>query len=236
MSDNQTPEDEGASPYWDYPIVHEGEQQDGYEWIGVTGGAGYGTPRVYDPQSRVIYEGDFDEDEEHVQVVETDLRELGDDDTLGDHVAAVGEEHGWTWLSEFAHEHMDTSDHPGTNVIDREFERRNLLDDADADLGFFGSYTYRDDDGRVHTLEREFEVYTDESRRTQAGQPVAVVEESFLTAEAPDEERRAGDAELESQTRREIPVGVDPDAGDAEIEAFCEEWHEANPEPISRTE
>ncbi|WP_225333286.1 hypothetical protein [Halomicrobium urmianum] len=235
MSDNQTPEDEETTHYRDYPIVYQGQRRDDFEWIGVGGGAGFGNPRVYDPDDHAVYRAEVDEDAGHATVDEAERRDLDENETLGDAVAEFGEEHGWTWLSDFAHDHMDTSDHPGTNVIDREFQRRNLAESADADVGFFGSYTYRDDDGRVHTLEREFEVHTDESRRTQTGQPVAVVEEAYLTAEEPNEESRAGDAELESRTRREVPVDVDPDAGVAEIAAFCEEWHEANPEPISRT-
>ena len=218
-----------------YPIVHEDERRGDLEWIGLGANAGAGAPRVYDPGNDTVFGGSFDEAEGRVHLDESDRRQLEDDETIGDYVAEVSAEHGWTWLSEFAHDHLETTGHDAhMDVIDATFDRRNVAEDADYDLGFSGSFTYRDDDGRVHTLERKFDVYTDEAHRTEADQPIAVVDERYLTAEEPNAESRAGDATLESENRREVAVDVDPDTGAelATIDEFCREWHEAHPEPL----
>lgn len=233
MSDNpqRTTGDDEAG----HPIVHENERRGDLEWIGLGTNSGAGAPRVYDPKKDTVFGGSFDEEEGQVHVDESERRPLDDDETLGEYIAEVGDDHGWAWLSEFAHEHLETTGHDAhMDVIDATFDRENVANDADYDVGFFGSFTYRDDDGRVHTLEREFEVYTDESYRTEADQPVAVVEERFLTANGPEAESRVGDAELEQKNRREIAVDVDPDTGAelATIDEFCREWHEAHPEPL----
>lgn len=218
-----------------YPIIHENERRSDLEWIGLGASSGAGAPRVYDPENDTIFEARFDEDEEEVHVDESETRQLEDDETIGDYVAEVGDDLGWTWLSGFAHDHLETTGHDAhMDVIDATFDRRNVATDADYDVGFLGSFTYRDDDGRVHTLEREFDVYTDEAYRTQADQPVAVVEERYLTAQDPNAESRAGDAVMDAKTRREIAVDADPDTGAelATIDEFCREWHEAHPEPL----
>lgn len=237
MSDNsqRTASDDGRVGY---PVIHENERRDDLEWVGIGANSGAGAPRVYDPKNDTVFGGTVDEDEERVRVDESEKRELADDETVGDYVAEVGDDLGWTWLSDFAHGHLETTGHDAhMDVIDATFDRRNLPSDVEYELGFFGSFTYRDEDGRVHTLEREFDVYTDESHRTEANQPVAVVEERYLTAREPDAESRAGDADLEERTSREIAVDVDPDTGSelATIDEFCREWHEAHPEPLEST-
>lgn len=227
-NDSRTPADDG---YTEYSIIHGDEERTDLEWVGV----GPGAPRVFDRQSEVIYGGEIDEDEREVRVDEDERRELDDEETLGDYVAEVGDDLGWTWLSSFAHDNLETTGHEAhMDVIDAKFDRRNVVDDADYDVGFFGSFTYRDDDGRVHTLERQFDVYTDDASRTGADQPVVVVEEAYLTAADDNPESRVGDADLEGKTRREFPVDVDPDAEDerAAIHEFCREWHESHPEPM----
>ncbi len=226
-------------PYEEYEIVRESERTDDVRWIGIGEGSSMAAPWMYDENEGAVYPGEVDDEEEVVRVNEEERRELDEDETLGDHLVELGDEHGWTWLSEFAHENMETTDHDAhLDVVDVEFDRRNVADGAEYDLGFFGSFTYRDDDGRVHTLERQFDVYTDESRRTETDRPVAVVEETYLTAKEPQEQRRAGDAEREGQTSRELPIDVDPDAVDerAAIQERVEEWHEAHPEPLESPE
>lgn len=221
-----------------YPIVFGDERREDLEWIGFSRSSGTRSPRVYDPENDAVYEGTFDEDEKRVSVDEGDRRDLDDEETVGDYVAEVGDDLGWHWLSAFAHDHLETTGHEAhLDVIDATFDRRNVAAEADYDLGFVGTFTYRDDDGRVHTLERQFDVYTDESRRTQADQPVAVVEERYLTATDPEAESRAGDAEMEGRSRREVAVDADPDTGAelATIDEFCREWHEAHPEPLEST-
>lgn len=233
MSDN--PHRTAGDDEMGYPIIHENERRGDLEWIGLGARSGAGAPRVYDPKNDTVFGARFDEDHEQVHVDESEKRQLEDDETIGDYVAEVADDIGWNWLSEFAHDQLETTGHDAhMDVIDATFDRRNVAADADYDVGFFGSFTYRDDDGRIHTLEREFDVYTDEAHRSQANQPVAVIDETYLTATEPNEDRRAGDAAVESQTRREIPVDVDPDTGAelATIDEFCREWHEAHPEPL----
>lgn len=218
--------------YRDYPFVINGEEREELEWVGVAPGANYGVPQAYDPEEQAVYKGEVDEEAEHIRIDEEGKRHLDEDETLGDHVESMAEEHGWTWLSEFAHDHLETTEHEaGLHVIHSEFNKRNVSDDADYDLGYFGSFTFRDDDGRVHTLERQFNVYHDDGDRTGTGQPRAVLKETLLTAEAPDEERRAGDAELDAEDSREVRLDIEPGAGDAAIQTAVKEWHEAHPEP-----
>ena len=222
-------------PYEEYEIVREREKTDDVRWIGIGEGSSMAAPWMYDENEGAMYPGEVDDEERIVRVNENERRDLDENETLGDRVAEIGDDHGWHWLSEFAHENLETTDHDAhMDVIDAKFDRRNVADDADYDVGFFGSFTYRDDDGRVHTLEREFQVFTDEAHRTETDMPVAVVEETYLTAEEPMADRRAGDAELENQTSRELPIEIDPDAADelVAIHEFCEEWHESHPEPM----
>lgn len=231
----ENPQPRPDDPYDEYPFVHQGEEREDLEWIGVGNGTEFGTPVVYEPETHSVYEAEFDPDEERVNVDESEDRQLEEDESIGGYVAEVGDDLGWNWLSEFAHDHLENTGHDAhLDVIDATFERRNVAETADHDLGFYGDFTYRDDDGRVHTLERQFDVFTDEAHRTEIDQPVAVVRETYLTAEEPGTERRAGDAEMEGQTRRELPVDVDPDTGAelATIDEFCREWHEAHPEPL----
>lgn len=233
MAENPHPRPD--DPDGEYPFVHRGENREDLEWIGVGDGPGLGTPVVYEPENHSVYEAEFDQEAEHVRVDESEKRELDEGESIRDVVAEVGDELGWTWLSAFAHDDLETTGHDAhLDVIDAAFERRNVPESADYDLGFYGDFTYRDDDGRVHTLERRFDVFTDEAHRTETDQPVAVVRETYLTAADPRAESRAGDAEKEGQTRREIPVDVDPDTGAelATIDEFCREWHEAHPEPF----
>lgn len=224
--------DSGGVPdgdYDEYAIRHDDDTQYNFEWLGLGYGAGYRTARVFEPDTERVYEGEIDDEEQHIRLDEDEAHELDEDETIGDYIARVGNDLGWAWLSEFAHDNLETTGHDASmDVIDATFDRRNVADDADFDAGFFGSYTYRDDDGHVHTLEREFDVYTDED------QPVVSVEEVFLSAIEPDAESRAGDAAVEARTSREIPCDVGPNQTEdlAAIDEFCREWHQSHPDPL----
>ena len=108
-----------------------------------------------------------------------------------------------------------------------EFERRVVPDDAAYEDAFWGSHTYDDDTGRVHTIERLFEVYTD-SEHGETENPVVAIEETHLVAEEPREETRAGDAEQVDQTTHEAVIDVDSDQATVSVMDWCEEWHESH--------
>ena len=108
-----------------------------------------------------------------------------------------------------------------------EFERRVVPDDAEHEDAFWGSYTYDDETGRVHTVERMFTVYADPERR-ENDNPVVAIEETHLVAEAPEEETRAGDADQIDKTTHQEVIDVDPDHEEASVMDWCKDWHESH--------
>lgn len=222
--------------YDDSPVIRSdnGGPTSDHEIIGYTFGGGHGNPRVLEPDTNTVYGAELNEEEGHVRIDENDAYELGEDETLGDYITSVGDDLGWTWLSSFARDTLETTGHDAhMDVIDTAFDRRIVSDSADYAAGFSGSFTYRDRDGHVHTLERQFDVYTDERHRTESGQPVALVKESYLTSEQTETDGRAGATKKEGQNRREIPIKIESDTGGelAAIHEFCREWHETRPTP-----
>ena len=108
-----------------------------------------------------------------------------------------------------------------------EFERRLVPDDAEYEDAFWGSYTYDDETGRVHTIERMFKVYADYEHR-ENDNPVVVIEETHLVAEPPQEETRAGDADQVDQTTQEVIPDVNSDYEEVAVMEWCEDWHESH--------
>jgi|GEM_PF-1801879 len=220
-------------------------QLDDVEWVGATVAGTGGAAYVYAPESETVHRGRYDPDADRV-VVEDEGRAVGEDETLGDHLVDIGDDHDWGWLSSFAREHMDTPDHdpddstgghllpPGFDYEATEFQQRNLVDDADEDAAFFGSHTFADDTDRVHVLEREFAVTADEAD----DRADVHVEERYLVAAAPREEDRAGDADIVDEREYDLALDVDPDervwVNDAE--GLLQEWHRRHLAPPEREE
>ncbi|MFC7196047.1 hypothetical protein ACFQL4_17735 [Halosimplex aquaticum] len=203
--ERETPEDE------------ENEQLEDVEWVGVGGMGASGNAFFYASQEDTVHRGRYDPDNDRV-VVEEDGRAVDEDESLGDHLVDIGEEHDWHWLSSFARDHLDTPEHdddhptsghllpPGFDHEYTEFQQRNLAESADVDAAFWGSHTFADETDRVHVLEREFGIRGDE-----VDDEVDVhVEERYLVAEEPREEDRAGDADLVEDREYDLALDVQP--------------------------
>ncbi|WP_436929634.1 hypothetical protein [Halosimplex halobium] len=231
------------------PATEEGEPErmDDVEWIGMApSGAGSDSAYIYEPENDTVHEGRFDRESGRVVLDEDgERRELDEEETLGDHLVDIAEGHDWGWLSSFAREHMDTPDHdpddptaghhlpPGFDHEATEFQRRNLVDDADEDAAFFGSHTFADDTDRVHVLEREFGVTAEGADGAEVH-----VEERYLVAEEPREEDRAGNADLVEEREYNLGLDVDPDEGTwvNDAEGLLREWHRRHLAPPEREE
>ena len=208
-------------------------------WIGL---AGQTKPYVYDPGGKVVYEGELDEEEERVILREAGRTEV-DEGGLGRRIEEFGDEHGGEWLSSVARDHLEDhranegrtaaaepADSPEElSLRDSEFNRRNLLDEEEADVGFFASHTLVNDDGWVHVVERQFDVYADDA--TGEGIPVEI-EEEFLVSEPESAGTRAGDADLIAEDERELTVDVDTGEFGWEnvVAEELEEWHRSHVE------
>ncbi|WP_459191447.1 hypothetical protein [Halosimplex sp. J119] len=220
------------------------EQLEDVEWVGVSGGAG-GNAVLYEPQQDTVHQGRYDPDENRV-VVGDDERRVDEEESLGDHLVDIGEEHEWNWLSSFAQDHLETPEHdgdhptsghllpPGFDHEYTEFQQRNVAASADVDAAFWGSHTFADETDRVHVLEREFGVRGDD-----VGDEVAVhVEERYLVAEEPREESRAGDADLVNEREYDLALDVDPteDGWVPATEDLLTRWHRSHLAPPEREE
>lgn len=194
------------------------------EWIGFTGGHGSGSPLLYSPREFALYEGELDEESERVILREASRYDV-DEESLGDHIEEIGEEHGWEWLSSFARKFLETDayERPAFEHRTSEFQQRNVAEADPYDLAFFGSHTFADESGRIHSIERFFDAYLDD-----ASDVIRVeITEEYLIAEEPAEERRAGDAEMVDENEREIDVHVDTEAfgRESELADRLERWH-----------
>ncbi|MCU4800129.1 hypothetical protein OB920_07075 [Halobacteria archaeon HArc-gm2] len=198
------------------------------DWFGYVGQTDEGGPLIYAPHESSLYRGEVDEDEERVVLREENRHDV-DDESLGEHLERLGEEHGWTWISSFARDHMDADEHEEPNVEhrDSEFQRRNVLDDDPYDLSFYAAHTFTDETGRVHTIDRYFNVYLDEAT---ADVTTVEVEEEYLVADDPTAERRAGDATIVDENERALDVDADFDetSGESYLSEELEQWHEAH--------
>lgn len=197
------------------------------EWIGFAGDRGSGRPLLYSPREYALYEGELDEEDERVLLREANRRDV-DEGSLGERIEEIGEEHGWAWLSSFARDHLDgdEADRPDFERRDTEFHRRNVAETDPYDLAFFGSHTFADESGRIHSIERFFDVYLDDGASDLTR---VEVKEEYLVAEEPTEERRAGDAEMIAENEREIDMDVDAEefGGERVLATPLEEWHVA---------
>lgn len=212
------------------------EQDEEIEWIGVVGWGSTPTrPILYETDSSSVVQGELDEENERVVVGEDhERRELESEESLGEYIEEFGEEHGWSWLSSFARTYLEDDEgrsSVGPALEHTEFERRNLARGASQDLGFFGSLTFTDATDRVYVLEREFDVFLEESDE----QAVVAVAEELLVAEEPREEVRSGDAEIVDENDYEFEVAVDTDdpAWESELEETLNEWHTDRPGPAT---
>jgi hypothetical protein len=97
-----TPRDE---TYDNFPI--EGKSHSDVEWVGTMQG-GSGAPHLYEEHTNQIYESEVDEDSG--TIIPKNPQSLGDD-SLGDYIDRVGQEHGWESLSEFARQHLGADEH-----------------------------------------------------------------------------------------------------------------------------
>jgi hypothetical protein len=238
-----TPADEDAMDAVADEYERELESED-LEWLGFTGGGSAGAaPYLYDPQRAAVYEGEIDEENERVILRDADRHELDSERSLGEQIEEFGEEHDWEWLSSFAREHLEDDGDRGAGPTDEsatgpgelalrdsEFNERNVAATDSQDLSYFGSHTLVDESGTVHVLEREFDVYADDTQREQRAD--VRIDEDFLVAEPPAEERREGDADLIAERERQLTVEVDRDEFGWEnlLEEELREWHESHVE------
>ena len=223
-----TPREEGGTI--DEVAEEYQEERDDVEWIGFadTGTQGV-TPYLMGAGGSTIYAGEIDEAEERIVLREEGSREVESEESIGETIEEIGDEHGWTWLSSFAQTHLqddeggDGPPGPGDRleIQDSEFMQHNLPASSTAELAFTGSHTLTDASGQVYVIEREFTVTSTE------GDAVTVdVDEEYVVAEGPEEDRRAGDAEIVDERQytfeRELDPGVDQEVA---VETFLQEWH-----------
>lgn len=220
-----TPRDEGGTRE-EIAEEYEAELADEeLEWIGFVGQPGVGDPLLYAPRESALYEGELDNEEERVLLRESSRREV-EDESLGEHIEEFGEEHGWHWLSSFAREYLEDDEYEEPSFEHRgsEFQQRNVAPSDQYDLAFYGSHTFDDESGQVHTVDRFFNVYLDDDSTVGTVE----VDEEYLIAEPPEEDRRKGDAELVDERTRDIDVDVDVEepGGEGRLAERLEEWHE----------
>lgn len=217
----------------------EPEPVEEVEWIGFRETESGGEPYLYAADSDAVYRGELDRDNERIMLREERVdREVDSPESLGEHVEAIGEEHDWSWLSSFAREHLEDEDEPedhylpqGFEYVGSDFERRNVLDSADADLAFSASHTLSNEEGRVHVLERDFSVFAD--GETERESVRVEVDERYLVAEGTRAAERGGDAERVDEQSYDLAVDADTDgvAWENDVEDHLDTWHEAHLAP-----
>lgn len=244
--------------YDSWPIAEQGETttRSGHYLgtFGAAGGAGAGGTGVlvYDDERETVFEADVDEEDRRLVPREGTEREVGASESLGQVLEDVGDNLGLDSLSAFAEERLQSDEEvereistgPGETAVDPEtatFTQSNVSAEADHDLEFSGAYTYRaaeggaggDRDDQVFDVERDFVVEFDV--RDPPEEAVVEVDERVLRAQAPEEDRRAGDAEPIQTGRATFTVEFDAASdrhAESVVEERCREWHDAHPEPI----
>lgn len=219
---------ERASPADTDEVMEQGGDT---RWLGFIGtGLEGGVPVIYEPRDGTIHGAELDEEGERVVLREETVdRELETEDEIRDHIEELGEEREWQWLSPYARRILTVDEeergyHAGELDLEHStFTQKNVAPDDPADLAFDGSHTFRDDEDRVSIVEREFDVFV-------PGDDDVVtvdVDDWFLLAEEPNEERRAGDAEMTDRRSYDLGLRVDADdpAMETRIEEAIEEWH-----------
>lgn len=93
--------------YDNYPITEGDVERSDVEWVGFAANAyGGAQPRLYEPHNETAYAGEIDEENERV-VLKPDTAQQVEEESLGEHIEAIGDEHGWEWLSEFAQKYLE---------------------------------------------------------------------------------------------------------------------------------
>lgn len=221
--------------YADWAIEHsDGHDVDALEWVGVFDGGQRGsTPYLFDPERGRLVAGRLDADRERVVVEEdAESHDVEDPGGLGEHLRAIGEDRGWTWLSAFAEDHLEADEVAELQGLAHEgysFDRKNLVGDEGFDMAFVGSHTFTDATGRAVVLEREFDLRLNDRRefaRIEVREDVRVAEDDGAT-------RSAGDADLASQWTFELAADVDADAPaiEEELAGAIEAWHREHTNP-----
>ena len=90
-------------PYDEWP-VSDPEHTD-REHLGVTGHESQ--MLMYDKASNAMYVADVDHEAEKIGNPRRSDRQLQAEETLGEYLERVGDDHGWEWLSDFAREHLE---------------------------------------------------------------------------------------------------------------------------------
>ena len=226
---------ERASP--DGQSVRSGE----IEWVGTL--APGGGADLSSTNDEAIYEGRIDVANQRIVVGEEAAERDVSEASLADRIAEIGDQRDWGWLSSFARDHLDAgagdTDHEGTEYhapegfdhLDTSFQRRNLPRSADAEVAFFGSHTYSDGTGRVHVLEREFDVDLPDATADATVSARVSVTEEYLVAADESAENREGEAERVDEREYEVAVEVGPDAPSRQtrVEGYLREWHAERP-------
>jgi len=230
-----TPGDDDAAE----AIAEEYAENSDMEWLGFTGGGRVGSAYLYAPAESTIYEGEINEENKRVILREHSRREVESEDSLGEHIRAIGEEHGWSWLATFGREHLEDDERPEwastLELQNTDFTERNVLNDASYDLSFTGTHTLVDASGRVHIIDRQFNVHLD--GRDGGDGPAVEVDEDYLFAEEPRSADRAGDAELIDQDQFDLDLHVDTDEIGAEsnVKETLQKWHQNHREWAPQT-
>lgn len=223
--------------YDDWPVRGYDEDEQTVAYLGATGEAtapGTETAILYDERAHSIFEADIDAGERRFVPEPDTERELTPSETLGDVLEDLGDRLDSDSLSAFAREHLEAADDEDRAVAEPEastFTRSNVASDADHDLEFTGSHTFRRADGPVRVV-RTFEV-------TLAGpdEPdAATVDVTDRILDVPKSgESEAGDAEV--LDARTTTFEVDLDVADTDrrvvalVEDGCRAWHESTVQP-----
>ena len=217
MSDSDDDPERRTDPRFDeWPIDSPEEDHDvsvGSRWIGMPaagGGTAAAAGYVFDPEDEVVYEGEIDEDAERVRILERSESQPEGDESLGDWMRRIGAEDEWSSLSDYGSEQL--ADRP----LEATFQEQNTT--VDQDYAFFGSYSFPGDDGREHTVEREFTI-----EDADADRPTVTVDERHFVDVSGDDK----DAEM-LDTRTET-FSVADVHDERTFEEVCREWHRSHP-------
>lgn len=223
----------------DWPIEGYDEGRREAVYLGTTNPQGEresSTAVVYDTREETIFEADINEEEQRFIPREDTERALKPSKTLGEALENVGKRLGWDSLSDFAQEQLENDDAEDQEAPRPEtvtFTQSNVRADADQDMEFTGSYTYRTSDDQVTLVERTFEIKLDNPDKPQKA--TSNVIERVLRAEEPAEERRKGDADLLEEKETTFEIDLSSIEIDRQIESLvekrCQEWHESHLEP-----
>lgn len=223
--------------YDDWPVRGYDEDERAVAYLGATGeatGPGTETAILYDERAHSIFEADIDEDERRFVPEPDTERELTPSETLSEVLTDLGDRLDSDSLSAFAREHLEAADDEDRAVAEPEestFTRSNVASDADHDLEFTGSHTFRRADGRVRVV-RTFDVTLAGPDEPDAA--TAYVTDRVLDASGSNE---TGVDDAEVLDERTTTFGIDLDVADTDrrvaalVEDRCRAWHESTVRP-----